>query len=48
MADVEVTERGKLELASTLRLTVSCSKDSSVVETAATSEEMVVSLLFKT
>ena len=43
MAEVEVTEKGELVLAST----VSCSKDSSVVETAATSEEMVVSLLFK-
>lgn len=48
MAEVEVTEKGESVLASTLRLTVSCSKDSSVVETAATSEEMVVSLLFKT
>ena len=46
MAEVEVTEKGELVLASTLRLTAS--KDSSVVETAATSEEMVVSLLFKT
>ena len=47
MADVEVTEKGELVLASTLRVTVSCSKDSSVVEIAATSREMVVSLLFK-
>ena len=46
MAEVEVTEKGELVLASTLRVTVSCSKDSSVMETAATSEDMVVSLFF--
>ena len=45
MAEVEVTEKGELVLASTLKLTVSCSKDSSVVEIAATSKEMVVFLL---
>ena len=46
MAEVEVIEKGELVLASTLRLTVSCSKDSSVVETVAISKEMVVFLLF--
>ena len=46
MAEVEVTGKGELVLASTLRLTVSCSKDSSVVETVATSKKMVVSLSF--
>ena len=44
MAEVEVTEKGELVITSTLRVTVSCSKDS-VVE-AATSEDMVVSLFF--
>ena len=47
MADVEVTAKGESVLAPTFRVAVSCSKDSSVVEIAATSKEMVVSLLFK-
>ena len=46
MAEVEVTGKGELVLASTLRLTVFCSKDSSVEKTVAISKEMVVFLLF--